>query len=76
MSQHPNYQQIVDKCNAECQQCMKDYERANIAFSQSACRQCPNGQMLHEALMQISDAEKAWGRQDWNSAQLKKFYKG
>lgn len=76
MLKQPNYQQIVDECNAECQQCMMDYEKAGVSFNQSACRQCPNGRKLHEALMKISDGEKKWGEQDWNSAKLKKFYQG
>ena len=71
-----DWQEIVNRCNQECQECMDDYRKAGVDFSYGACHVCQTGQELHYALMMVSDAEKAWGAKDWNSSKLKEFYHG
>lgn len=71
-----SYEQIIKECNDECKRCREDYEKAGIEFRTSMCTYCKNGQKLHEAEMATSKAEREWGKQDWNSSQLKDYYHG
>ena len=66
----------VEACNEECWKCKLDFEKAKIDFSHSMCKFCQNGKVLHEALCQISAAEKQWDEQYWGSSKLKDLYKG
>lgn len=67
---------IVKECNEECQKCKMDFDKDGIEFSPSMCKFCDNGQKLHKALCQTSEAEKAWDKTDWNSSKYKDLYKG
>lgn len=69
-----DYQTIIDECNEECLCCIADYEKEGLPFNANACRYCPTGFKLHEASLKVSDAEREWGAQDWNSSRLKKYY--
>ena len=48
---------IVKECNEECQKCKMDFDKDGIEFSPSMCKFCDNGQKLHKALCQTSEAE-------------------
>lgn len=71
-----DYQTIIEECNEECLRCRADYAKEGLIFAASACRYCSNGSKLHETYLKVSEAEKKWGAQDWNSSRLKKYYLG
>ena len=62
--------------DAQCRDCMDAFEKDQIPFNPRMCNTCQHGRKLHELEMKQSEAERKWGRCDWNSSKLKGFYHG